>query len=48
MVRNLDNNVGRILQALKDEGFDQNTLVIFTTDTGAAGYIGLPEISMPF
>ncbi len=48
MVRNLDRNVGRILQTLKDEGLDQNTLVIFTSDNGGAGYIGLPEINKPF
>ena len=48
MVRNLDRNVGRILQELKDQGLDQNTLVIFTSDNGGAGYIGLPEINKPY
>ncbi|MGZ5986773.1 MAG: sulfatase-like hydrolase/transferase [Caulobacteraceae bacterium] len=48
MVRNLDRNVGRILQTLKDQGLDQNTLVIFTSDNGGAGYIGLPEINRPY
>jgi arylsulfatase A-like enzyme len=48
MVRNLDRNVGKILQTLKDEGLDQNTLVIFTSDNGGAGYIGLPEINKPY
>ena len=48
MVRNLDHNVGRILQSLKDEGLDQNTLVIFTSDNGGPGYIGLPEINKPY
>lgn len=48
MVRNLDRNVGKILQTLKDEGLDRNTLVIFTSDNGGAGYIGLPEINKPY
>lgn len=48
MMRNLDRNVGRILQTLKDEGLDKNTLVIFTSDNGGAGYIGLPQINKPY
>ncbi|MFN3524128.1 MAG: sulfatase-like hydrolase/transferase [Phenylobacterium sp.] len=48
MVRNLDRNIGKILQALKDQGLDDNTLVIFTSDNGGAGYIGLPDINKPF
>lgn len=48
MARNLDANVGKILKALKDEGLDQNTLVIFTSDNGGAGYIGLPDINKPY
>ncbi len=48
MARNLDHNVGRILQTLKDEGLDDNTLVIFTSDNGGAGYIGLPDVNRPY
>ena len=48
MMRNLDRNVGRILQTLKDEGLDKNTLVIFTSDNGGAHYIGLPDINKPY
>jgi arylsulfatase A len=39
MVRNLDENVGRVLAHLKQHGLEQNTLVIFTSDNG--GYIGV-------
>ena len=31
----LDDNVGAIMQYLKDNGFDGNTIVLFTTDNGA-------------
>lgn len=48
MARNLDHNVGRILQTLKNEGLDKNTLVIFTSDNGGAGYIGLPDVNRPY
>ncbi len=48
MMRDLDRNVGRLLQTLKDEGLDKNTLVIFTSDNGGAHYIGLPDINKPY
>ncbi len=48
MMRNLDRNVGRLLQTLKEEGLDQNTLIIFTSDNGGANYIGLPDINRPY
>lgn len=48
MVRNLDRNIGRVLQALKDRGLDDDTLVIFTSDNGGANYIGLPDINRPY
>ncbi|MGA0599622.1 sulfatase-like hydrolase/transferase [Caulobacter sp. KR2-114] len=48
MARDLDRNVGRLLSALKAEGLDKNTIVIFTSDNGGANYIGLPEINKPY
>jgi len=48
MVRSVDRSVGRVLQTLKDEGLDDNTIVIFTSDNGAPGYIGLPEVNRPY
>jgi arylsulfatase A-like enzyme len=48
MVRDLDRNVGRILSKLHEDGLDQNTLIIFTSDNGGANYIGLPDINRPF
>lgn len=48
MIRSIDRSVGRVLQTLKDEGLDQNTIVIFTSDNGAPGYIGLPDVNKPY
>jgi arylsulfatase A-like enzyme len=48
MIRALDRNVGRVMQTLKDQGLDKNTLVIFTSDNGGAHYIGLPDINRPY
>jgi arylsulfatase B len=36
MVTCLDRGVGRILQELKEQGLEKNTLIIFTSDNGAA------------
>ena len=37
MIRVLDKEVGRIVQALKDSGAYDNTLIIFTSDNGGLG-----------
>ncbi len=34
VIEEIDHGVGNILQALKDEGLDENTMVIFTSDNG--------------
>lgn len=36
MVTCMDRGIGRIMQALKDQGIDENTLVLFHSDNGAA------------
>lgn len=48
MVRSVDRSVGRILQTLREEGLDENTMVVFASDNGAPGYIGLPEVNQPY
>lgn len=48
MIRALDRGVGTVLNAVKDAGIEDNTLIIFTSDNGGANYIGLPDINKPF
>ncbi|MEM7002144.1 MAG: sulfatase-like hydrolase/transferase [Pseudomonadota bacterium] len=48
MIRSLDRGVGRVMEALRDNGLDENTLVMFTSDNGGAGYIGLPDVNDPY
>ena len=48
MIRSLDRGVGRVLDALREQGLEENTLVVFTSDNGGASYIGLPDINKPY
>ncbi|HSU52748.1 MAG TPA: arylsulfatase [Candidatus Dormibacteraeota bacterium] len=42
MVEHLDRGVGRIMSALKEQGIEQNTLVLFFSDNGACAEIVEP------
>jgi arylsulfatase A-like enzyme len=48
MIKALDRGVGRVLDALDANHLTDNTLVIFTSDNGGAGYLGLPNINKPY
>ena len=48
MIRSVDRSVGRVMQTLREEGLEENTIVIFTSDNGAPGYIGLADVNLPY
>jgi uncharacterized sulfatase len=48
MVMTVDRGVGKIRKALKDSGIDDNTIIVFISDNGAPGYIGLPDLNKPY
>ena len=48
MVSSLDDSVGTIVQTLKDLGLSDNTLVVFASDNGCAGYIEGACSNYPF
>ena len=48
MVMTVDRGVGKIRQALKENGIDDNTIIIFTSDNGAPNTYGLRDVNKPF
>ncbi len=48
MVRSIDRSLGRVMDKLEKEGLADNTIILFSSDNGAAGYIGLPEVNAPY
>ncbi|MFT4565401.1 MAG: arylsulfatase A-like enzyme [Saprospiraceae bacterium] len=48
MVMSVDRGVGKIRKALKDNGIEDNTIIIFTSDNGAPNYLGLPGLNDPY
>lgn len=48
MIQAVDRSVDRIMEALGKNGLEENTMVIFTSDNGGPGYIGIPDINRPY
>jgi len=48
MIRSIDRSVGRVLKALRDEGLEDNTIVVFASDNGAPNYIAQPDVNQPY
>ena len=48
MIRGLDRGIGKVLAALEANGVSDNTIVMFTSDNGGAGYVGLPDLNKPY
>ena len=48
MLRGLDCGIGQVLDSLEGNEIADNTIVIFTSDNGGAGYAGLPDLNKPY
>ena len=40
--------VGQVLDALRSNGLEENTLVAFSSDNGVAHYVGMPGLNAPY
>ena len=45
MIENLDNNFGRVIDFLKNNGLYENTIIVFTSDHG--GPVSYTHLTLP-
>ena len=43
----IDRSVGKILETIEEDELTKNTIVVFTSDNGGAGYVGLEDVNDP-
>lgn len=48
MVEQLDDAIGRVLDAIDEAGLSEDTLIIFASDNGGASYTGIPVHNLPY
>lgn len=48
MVLAVDRAVGQVRAALEAQGIADDTIVVFSSDNGAPGYIGFPDLNAPY
>lgn len=48
MMRSLDRSVARVMDKLVAEGIADNTIVVLSSDNGAADYIGIDGVNAPY
>ena len=45
MIDNMDYNIGKVIQYLKDNGIYDNTLIMFTSDNGSSEPIDMKNMA---
>jgi arylsulfatase A-like enzyme len=48
MIVALDRGIGKVLDELRVQGLEENTIVIFSSDNGGANYVGIPDLNTPY
>ncbi|MBX3446797.1 MAG: sulfatase-like hydrolase/transferase [Parvibaculaceae bacterium] len=48
MIVALDRGIGKVLDELRAQGLEENTIVIFSSDNGGANYVGISDLNTPY